>query len=118
MAYPIQQMTRREWRNLTGSRGSSRPSGRNVPSLRQLSRETSQPGVPRLCQPEAAQQALLGLALNLGEDFDLPLQRGAADLRRQQVVDLEDARRVVELDLDPNGVILAGADPHLVDPGG
>ena len=77
------------------------------------------PGWPvELGEPEAGQEAFLGLALDRGDDFDLALQRGAADLRRQQVVDLEDPGGVVELDLDPHRALLAGLDPHLVDRGG
>jgi hypothetical protein len=43
------------------------------------------------------------------------LERGAADLRRQQVIDLVDAGRVVELDLEPDRAVGAGGDVDLVD---
>src|SRR3954453_8168066 len=69
-------------------------------------------------QPEAAEQAFLGLAFDLGDDFDAALQRGAADLGGEEVVDLEDAGGVVELDLDPDRALLAALDPDLVDRGG
>src|SRR5207342_1229892 len=66
-------------------------------------------------ESESAQKTLLRLALDLGDDFDLAVERGVADLRRQQVVDLEDAGRVVELDLDPHRPRLPRLDSHLVD---
>ncbi len=52
--------------------------------------------------PEPGQQPLLGLALDLGDDLDVSGQRRAAELGRQQVVDLEDPGGVVHRDLDPH----------------
>src|SRR5215210_4207472 len=66
-------------------------------------------------QAEAREQALLGLALDLGDDLDVALQRGAAQLRGEQVVDLEDAGGVVHLDLHLHRALVSGLDPHLVD---
>src|SRR5262245_14708366 len=66
-------------------------------------------------QAERRKQALLGFARDLGDHLDVALERGAAELRREEVVDLEDARGVVHLDLDPNGALLPSLDSHLVD---
>ena len=73
------------------------------------------PGHPA-AKPEAADSRRFSLSPSTSATTStLALQRGAADLRRQQVVDLEDPGRVVELDLDPHRPLLAGLDPHLVD---
>ena len=54
---------------------------------------------------ELGQQPLLGLALDRRDHLDVALERRAAELGGQQVVDLEDAGGVVHLDLDPNGAL-------------
>jgi hypothetical protein len=46
---------------------------------------------------------------------EMLLERRAAQPRGQQLVDLEDPRRVVHGDLDPHGPLLAGLDLDLVD---
>ena len=46
-------------------------------------------------EAERRKQPLLGLALDLGDHLEVRLERRAADLRREQVVDLEDPCRVV-----------------------
>ena len=65
-----------------------------------------------------AQQPLLVLGVDPGDDLDVRLQAGAPQLVGQQRVDLEDARGVVDLHLDADRALLAlGNDPDLVDRG-
>src|SRR3954447_22193380 len=63
------------------------------------------------------QQSLLVLCRDLRDDLNVILEPRAAQLAGQQLVDLEDAGRVVHLDLDPDRALLALEDPDLVDRG-
>lgn len=67
------------------------------PTLR-LSRQYRR-GQSSLAQTKTREQALFALAADLGDHFDVVGDRGVADLGGEQVVDLEDAGRVVQLDL-------------------
>src|SRR5215217_9633922 len=64
------------------------------------------------------QEALLVLRVDAREHLDVVLEARAAQLRAEQVVDLEDACRVVHVHLDPDRALLARDDPDLVDRSG
>ena len=60
-------------------------------------------------------QALLVLGLDPGDHLDVLLEPRAAELGRQQLVDLEDPGAVGHRDLDPHGAVAAGRDLDLLD---
>ena len=65
--------------------------------------------------PEHRDQALLVLGVDARDDLDVLLEAGAAELGRQQLVDLEDAGAVGHLDLDADGLLAARGDLDLLD---
>src|SRR3954454_16207147 len=65
-----------------------------------------------------AQETLFVLGVDPGDEFDVRLEAGAPQFRREQLVDLEHPRGVVHGHLDADGALLAGDDPDLVDRGG
>src|SRR3954471_21431350 len=70
----------------------------------------------RTLEPEAGEQALLGLALDLNLDLDVLLETRAAQLRAEQVVDLVEPRRVVHHHVDEHAPAALGRlDVDLLD---
>ena len=65
--------------------------------------------------PEHGHEALLVLGLDLGDDLHVLLDSRAAELRGEQLVDLEQPRRVVHRDPDLDRLLVAGLDRHVVD---
>ena len=55
------------------------------------------------------------LGLDLGNDLHVLLDARAAQLGREQLVDLEEAGGVVHRDLHLHGLLVAGLDGHVVD---
>src|SRR4051812_6241351 len=66
-------------------------------------------------QPEDLEEPALVLALDAGDDLEVLLQRAAAQLGAEALVDLEEPRRVRHLDLDADRLLLPRADADLVD---
>src|SRR5205814_10257648 len=60
-------------------------------------------------------EALLRLGVEAGDDLDVLLENGAAELRLQELVHLVDARRVDHVDLDHDRPLRAVRDHDLLD---
>ena len=95
--------TASRWRRRSGARR-SRPvsAGRPASPPARAAARRARASSPSSRAAGTRQQALLGLALDRRDHLDVALERRAAELGRQQVVDLEDPRRVVHRDLEPD----------------
>src|SRR4051795_6169813 len=68
-----------------------------------------------ILDPEDRNEALLGLGLDARDDLHVLLEARAAELGGEQLVDLEDPRRIRHRDLHPHGLVAPGGDLHVLD---
>ena len=96
---------------------SEKPTARDelIDPARNRARSRLRAGPPACLDPEHGHEPLLVLGLDLGDHLHVLLDPGAAELRREQLVDLEQAGRVVHRDPHLNRLLGAGLDRDGVD---
>src|SRR3989442_4919936 len=121
-ANPAYSISARRWspppvRSVTLARapGSARSIRVFTSSVEGIQTKDSEGNVPARLDPEHRHESLLVLGVDPGDDLDLLLDAGAAQLRREQLVHLEDPGRVVHVDLDAHGLLLAPLHFHDLD---